>query len=68
MESTVDHKLKSMGRSLREHIDLAKELNLGFAAKLLRMAALEIEMHRHDISQQELDALCAYAEDIGSTG
>ena len=62
MESNVDTKLKFMERSLREHIDVAKELNLNFAAKLLRMAAIEIEMNLHAISEQEMDALCACVE------
>jgi hypothetical protein len=62
MESAIDNKLKLMGVSLRQHIDLAKELNLNFVAKLLSMAAIEIDMNLHKISQQELDALCACVE------
>jgi hypothetical protein len=50
--------LKAMTRSLQQHIDLANELNLQFAAQLLSMAVMEITTNIHGISQQELDALC----------
>jgi hypothetical protein len=51
-----------MARSLQEHINLAKELNLNFVAQLLTMTAMEIRINLHRISQQEMDVLCACAE------
>ncbi len=62
MSNTIDDKLDLMARSLQEHINLAKELNLNFVAQLLTMTAMEIRMNLHRISQQEIDTLCARAE------
>lgn len=62
MSNTIDDKLDLMARSLQEHINLAKELNLNFVAQLLTMTAMEIRMNLHRISQQEMDTLCARAE------
>ena len=62
MKSTIDAKLDLMARSLQEHINLAKELNLNFVAQLLTMTAMEIRINLHRISQQEMDMLCACAE------
>jgi hypothetical protein len=62
MSSTIDHKLDLMARSLQEHINLAKELNLNFVAQLLTMTAMEIRINLHRISEQEMDTLCARAE------
>jgi hypothetical protein len=61
MSNTIDDKLDLMARSLQEHINLAKELNLNFIAQLLTMTAMEIRMNLHRISQQEMDSLCARA-------
>ena len=61
MTSTIDHKLDLMARSLQEHINLAKELNLNFVAQLLTMTAMEIRINLHRISEQEIDTLCAAA-------
>ena len=60
--TTIDAKLDLMARSLQEHINLAKELNLNFVAQLLTMTAMEIRINLHRISQQEIDTLCACAE------
>jgi hypothetical protein len=62
MSNTIDDKLDLMARSLQEHINLAKELNLNFVAQLLTMTAMEIRMNLHRISEQEMDTLCARAE------
>ena len=62
MKTTIDAKLDLMARSLQEHINLAKELNLNFVAQLLTMTAMEIRINLHRISQQEMDTLCAVAE------
>jgi hypothetical protein len=62
MKSTIDAKLDLMARSLQEHINLAKELNLNFVAQLLTMTAMEIRINLHRISQAEMDSLCASAE------
>jgi len=65
MSSTIDHKLDLMARSLQEHINLAKELNLNFVAQLLTMTAMEIRINLHRISDQEIDTLCAAAAEGG---
>jgi hypothetical protein len=62
MKNTIDSKLDLMARSLQEHINLAKELNLNFVAQLLTMTAMEIRINLHRISDQEIDTLCASAE------
>ena len=62
MKSTLDAKLDLMARSLQEHINLAKELDLNFVAQLLTMTAMEIRINLHRISQQEMDTLCAVAD------
>jgi hypothetical protein len=62
MSSTIDDKLELMARSLQEHINLARELNLNFVAQLLTMTAMEVRMNLHRISQQEMESLCARAE------
>ncbi len=62
MMSNIDAKLDLMARSLQEHINLAKELNLNFVAQLLTMTAMEIKINLHRISQAEMDTLCARAE------
>lgn len=61
MDNTIDRKLDLMARSLQEHINLAKELNLNFIAQLLTMTAMEIKMNLHRITDQEIDTLCASA-------
>ena len=62
MKSTIDSKLDLMARSLQEHINLARELNLSFVAQLLTMTAMEIKLKLHGISDQEVDAICARVE------
>jgi hypothetical protein len=66
MTSTIDRKLDLMARSLQEHINLAKELNLNFVAQLLTMTAMEIKINLHRISDQEIDTLCAAAAEPAS--
>jgi len=63
MNGSIDNKLDLMARSLQEHISLARELNLDFLAQLLTMTAMELKIKLHRISQVEIDALCAHAED-----
>ncbi len=62
MKNPIDRKLDLMARSLQEHINLAKELNLNFVAQLLTMTAMEIRINLHRISDEEIDTLCASAE------
>ena len=62
MNNPIDRKLDLMARSLQEHINLAKELNLNFVAQLLTMTAMEIRINLHRISDEEIDTLCASAE------
>lgn len=66
MTSTIDHKLDLMARSLQEHINLARELNLNFVAQLLTMTAMEIRINLHRISEQEINTLCTAAAEGGS--
>jgi hypothetical protein len=61
MKNKIDRKLDLMARSLQEHINLAKELNMNFVAQLLTMTAMEIRINLHRISDQEIDTLCASA-------
>ena len=63
MEHPTDVRLKSMARSLRQHIGLANELDLDFTAQLLAMAVMEITTKIHGISQHELHALCERVEE-----
>jgi hypothetical protein len=62
MEHPTDIRMKSMARSLRQHIGVANELDLDFAAQLLAMAVMEITTKIHGISQHELHALCERVE------
>ena len=57
MKNPIDRKLDLMARSLQEHINLAKELNLNFVAQLLTMTAMEIRINLHRISDHEIDTL-----------
>ena len=66
MEYPIDTQLKSIARSLQEHINLANELHLSFTAQLLAMAVMEITTKIHGISQQELHALCERIEEKSS--
>ena len=66
METPTDTQLKSMARSLQEHIKLANDLNLNFTAQLLAMAVMEITTKIYGITQQELDALCERIEEKAS--
>jgi len=61
MKSAIDHKLDLMARSLQEHINLARELQLDFVAQLLTMTAMEIKLKLHGISEQEIESICARA-------
>jgi hypothetical protein len=62
VEHPAEVQLKSMARSLQQHISLANELQLNFTAQLLAMAVMEITTKIHGISQQELRALCERVE------
>jgi hypothetical protein len=66
MDGPTDTQLKSMARSLQEHINQANELNLGFTAQLLSMALMEITTKIYGITQQELAALCDRIEQRSS--
>ena len=66
MDYPAEVQLKSMARSLHQHIDLANELRLDFTAQLLAMAVMEIATRIHGISQQELHALCERVEETSA--
>jgi hypothetical protein len=63
MNSTIDHKMQFLARSLQAQISPANELNLGFVVQLLTMAILEITTNCNRISEQELDALRLHLEE-----
>lgn len=62
MKDIAGTQLRSIVRSLQDHIGVAKELHLDFAAQLLTMAMMEIKINLHGISQQEFDAFCLNIE------
>jgi hypothetical protein len=66
VDYSAEVQLKSMARSLQQHIDLASELQLDFTAQLLAMAVMEITTRIHGISQQELHALCERVEETSA--
>jgi hypothetical protein len=68
MEHPTHSQLKSMARSLQEHIGVASALDLNFTAQLLAIAVMEITTKIHGISQQELHALCERIEEKSSPG
>jgi hypothetical protein len=53
----------TMMQMLQESIELAKKMKLELTAQLLSMAVIEFKLEMHDISQEEIDALCALIED-----
>jgi hypothetical protein len=58
MKKVVDDRLDAMVRSLREHLDRAKQMGLTLTAQLLSMALIELRTELHDISPEDIEALC----------
>ena len=51
-----------LAQALQRQIELAKELGLDFAARLLAMALMEIRINLNQISPSEVEELCARIE------
>jgi hypothetical protein len=51
-----------LAQTLQHQIELAKELGLDFAARLLAMALMEIRINLNQISPSEVEELCARIE------
>ena len=58
MKKIVDDRLDAMVRSLRDHLDRARQMGLTLTAQLLSMALIELRTELHDISPEEIEALC----------
>ena len=56
MKRVVDETLDAMVRSLREHVDHAKQMGLTLTAQLLNMALIELRAELHDISPEDIEA------------
>jgi hypothetical protein len=66
MKRVVDETLDAMVRSLREHVDHAKQMGLTLTAQLLNMALIELRAELHDISPEDIEALCRLMEERAS--
>jgi hypothetical protein len=51
-----------LAQALQRQIELAKDLGLDFAARLLAMALMEIRINLNQISPGEVEELCARIE------
>jgi hypothetical protein len=51
-------RLNGIVAALNDFIDVVRAYDLEDTAALLRMAKLDLQMHIHDISDEELQALC----------
>ena len=63
MTKVVDHSLDAMVRSLREHLDCARQMGLTLTAQLLNMALIELKTELHGISPEDIEALCRQIEE-----
>lgn len=66
MKKVVDDPIDSMIRSLREHLDRAKQMGLTLTAQLLNMALIELKTELHGISPDDIEALCRQMEEQAS--
>jgi hypothetical protein len=55
-------RLNGIVAALNDYIDVVRAYDLDGTAALLRMAKLDLQMHIHDISEEELQALCEALE------
>jgi hypothetical protein len=55
-------RLNGIVAALNDCIDVVRAYDLDGTAALLRMAKLDLQMHIHDISDEELHALCEAVE------
>ena len=56
-------RLNGIVAALNDYIDVVRAHDLDSTATLLRMAKLDLQMHIHDISDEELHALCEALEE-----
>jgi hypothetical protein len=63
MKKAVDETLDAMARSLREHLDRARQMGLTLTAQLLNMALIELKTELHGISPEDIEALCLRMEE-----
>ena len=63
MRTNKTERLNGIVAALNDYIDLVRAYDLDGTAALLRMAKLDLQMHIHDISDQELQALCEAVEE-----
>lgn len=63
MKTRLDERLDNLVEFLSAQIPLLRASGLNESARLLEMAKLEIQMHIHSISDQELRELCALADE-----
>jgi hypothetical protein len=61
-----DDRLDAMVRSLREHLDHARQMGLTLTAQLLNMALIELRAELHEISPEDIEALCRLMEERAS--
>jgi hypothetical protein len=61
-----DDRLDAMVRSLREHFDHARQMGLTLTAQLLNMALIELRAELHEISPEDIEALCRLMEERAS--
>ncbi len=66
MKKAVDQNLDAMVRSLREQLDRARQMGLTLTAKLLDMALIELKAELHDITPDDIEALCRQMEQQAS--
>jgi len=66
MKRVVDDRLDAMVQSLREHHDHAKQMGLTLTAQLLNMALIELRAELHEISPEDIEALCHLMEEQAS--
>ena len=63
MRTNKTERLNGIVAALNDYIDLVRAYDLDGTAALLRMAKLDLQMHIHDISDEELQALCEAVEE-----
>ena len=63
MRMNRTERLNGIVAALNDYIDLVRAYDLEGTAALLRMAKLDLQMHIHDISDEELQALCEAVEE-----
>ena len=62
MPTDRTERLNSIVTALNDYIDVVRAYDLDGTATLLRMAKLDLQLHIHDISDEELQALCEAVE------